>query len=80
MLLLLIAAAVGGTGFQVARAMSLIRLGTQLDQRLQAAVWDRVLRLRTCFFRQLLDRRPDVAHPRRRHDPPHPDRRRPSTP
>ena len=52
MLLLLVAAAVGSTGFQVARAMSLIRLGTHLDQRLQAAVWDRVVRLRTSFFRQ----------------------------
>ena len=54
MLLLLIAAAVGGIGFQMARAMSLIRLGTHLDQRLQAAVWDRVLRLRMSFFRQYL--------------------------
>ena len=54
MLLLLLAAAIGGTGFQVARAMSLIRLGTHLDQRLQAAVWDRVLRLRMSFFRQYL--------------------------
>jgi NHLM bacteriocin system ABC transporter ATP-binding protein len=52
MLLLLVAAALGSTGFQVARAMSLIRLGTHLDQRLQAAVWDRVMRLRTSFFRQ----------------------------
>lgn len=52
MLFLLLAAAAGSTGFQVARAMSLIRLGTHLDQRLQAAVWDRVLRLRTSFFRQ----------------------------
>ncbi len=34
--------------------MSLVRLGTQLDQRLQAAVWDRVLRLRMSFFRQYL--------------------------
>jgi NHLM bacteriocin system ABC transporter ATP-binding protein len=52
MLLLLVAAALGSTGFQVARAMSLIRLGTHLDQRLQAAVWVRVVRLRTGFFRQ----------------------------
>ena len=51
MLLLLVAAALGSTGFQVARAMSLIRLGTHFDQRLQAAVWDRVVRLRTSFFR-----------------------------
>jgi NHLM bacteriocin system ABC transporter ATP-binding protein len=52
MLFLLLAAAAGSAGFQVARAMSLIRLGTHLDQRLQAAIWDRVLRLRTSFFRQ----------------------------
>jgi NHLM bacteriocin system ABC transporter ATP-binding protein len=52
MLLLLVAAALGSTGFQVARAMSVIRLGTHLDQRLQAAVWDRVMRLKTSFFRQ----------------------------
>jgi NHLM bacteriocin system ABC transporter ATP-binding protein len=52
MLLLLVAAALGSTGFQVARAMSLIRLGTHVDQRLQAAVWDRVVRLRTSFFRR----------------------------
>ena len=31
--------------------MALIRLGTHIDQRLQAAVWDRVMRLRTSFFR-----------------------------
>jgi NHLM bacteriocin system ABC transporter ATP-binding protein len=52
MLLLLLAAALGGVGFQVARGMSLLRLGTHLDQRLQAAIWDRVLRLRMSFFRQ----------------------------
>lgn len=52
MLFLLLAAAAGSTGFQVARAMSLIRLGTHLDQRLQAAIWDRVMRLRLSFFRQ----------------------------
>ena len=32
MLLLLVAAALGSTGFQVVRAMALIRLGTHLDQ------------------------------------------------
>ena len=52
MILLLVAAAMGSTGFQVARAMALIRLGTHIDQRLQAAVWDRVMRLRTSFFRR----------------------------
>ncbi len=52
MLLLLLAAALGSAGFQVARAMSLVRLGTSVDQRLQAAIWDRVLRLHASFFRQ----------------------------
>jgi NHLM bacteriocin system ABC transporter ATP-binding protein len=51
MLLLLAAAAIGGAGFQMVRAIALIRLGTQVDRRLQAAVWDRVIRLRTDFFR-----------------------------
>jgi NHLM bacteriocin system ABC transporter ATP-binding protein len=35
----------------VVRAVAVIRLGTHIDRRLQAAVWDRVLRLRTSFFR-----------------------------
>src|SRR6185436_1482531 len=51
MMILLVAAAVGTAGFQVARALALVRLGTQVDLRLQAAVWDRVMRLRTSFFR-----------------------------
>jgi NHLM bacteriocin system ABC transporter ATP-binding protein len=54
MLLLLVAAGLGSLGFQMARTMSLVRLGTHLDQRLQAAVWDRVLRLRMSFFRRYL--------------------------
>ena len=51
MMTLLVAAAVGSAGFQVVRAVALIRLGTHIDRRLQAAVWDRVMRLRTSFFR-----------------------------
>src|SRR5260370_25490283 len=51
MMILLVAAAVGSAGFQVVRAVALIRLGTHIDRRLQAAVWDRVIRLRTSFFR-----------------------------
>lgn len=51
MMILLTAAAVGNLGFQVVRAISVIRLGSALDRRLQPAVWDRVLRLRTSFFR-----------------------------
>jgi NHLM bacteriocin system ABC transporter ATP-binding protein len=52
MMLLLFAASIGGAGFQVVRAMALVRLGTHIDIRLQAAVWDRVMRLRTSFFRR----------------------------
>ncbi len=51
MMTLLVAAAIGSAGFQVVRAVSLVRLGTHIDRRLQAAVWDRVMRLRTSFFR-----------------------------
>ena len=51
MMVLLVAAAIGAAGFQVVRALALIRLGTHIDRRLQAAVWDRVMRLRTSFFR-----------------------------
>ena len=52
MMILLVAASIGSAGFQVVRAMALIRLGTHIDRRLQAAVWDRVMRLRTSFFRR----------------------------
>ena len=51
MMILLLAASIGGAGFQIVRAMALVRLGTHIDVRLQAAVWDRVMRLRTSFFR-----------------------------
>jgi len=51
MMILLVAAAIGSAGFQVVRAVALVRLGTHIDRRLQAAVWDRVMRLRTSFFR-----------------------------
>ena len=52
MLVLLVAAAVGSLGFQIARGWALIRFSTTVNRRLQAAVWDRVMRLRTSFFRQ----------------------------
>ena len=52
MLLLLLAAAIGSTGFQIVRAMALIRFSTAVNRRLQAATWDRVIRLRASFFRQ----------------------------
>jgi NHLM bacteriocin system ABC transporter ATP-binding protein len=50
MMIVLVAAAIGSAGFQVARSVALIRLGTHIDLRLQAAVWDRVLRLQMPFF------------------------------
>lgn len=50
MMIVLVAAAIGSAGFQVARSIALIRLGTHIDLRLQAAVWDRVLRLQMPFF------------------------------
>jgi NHLM bacteriocin system ABC transporter ATP-binding protein len=52
MITLLFAASIGSAGFQVVRAIALVRLGTHIDIRLQAAVWDRVMRLRTSFFRR----------------------------
>jgi len=52
MMILLFAASIGSAGFQVVRAMALVRLGTHIDTRLQAATWDRVMRLRTSFFRR----------------------------
>ncbi len=39
MMVVLVAAAIGSAGFQVARSVALIRLGTHIDLRLQAAVW-----------------------------------------
>jgi NHLM bacteriocin system ABC transporter ATP-binding protein len=52
MMILLFAASIGSAGFQVVRAIALVRLGMHIDVRLQAAVWDRVMRLRTSFFRR----------------------------
>jgi NHLM bacteriocin system ABC transporter ATP-binding protein len=52
MMILLAAAAIGNTGFQIVRAAAMIRLSSYIDRRLQAAVWDRVMRLRTSFFRR----------------------------
>lgn len=51
MMILLVAAAIGSAGFQVTRSVALVRLGTHIDLRLQAAIWDRVMRLKTSFFR-----------------------------
>jgi NHLM bacteriocin system ABC transporter ATP-binding protein len=51
MMILLVAASIGNVGFQVVRAVAMTRLGSYIDRRLQPAIWDRVMRLRTSFFR-----------------------------
>ena len=67
MLLLLVAAALGSTGFQVARAMSLIRLGTHFDQRLQAAVLGPRGAAAHQLLPRILGRRPRRARSGHRH-------------
>ncbi len=48
----LVAAAFGGMLFQLAQGLAIIRLETFADSSTQAAVWDRLLNLKTSFFRQ----------------------------
>jgi len=48
----LLAVAFGATVFQLAQAIASMRIETISDASLQAAVWDRLLKLRTAFFRQ----------------------------
>jgi NHLM bacteriocin system ABC transporter ATP-binding protein len=48
----LLAAAFGGASFQLAQAIASMRIETISDASLQAAVWDRLLKLETSFFRQ----------------------------
>ncbi|MEL6400186.1 MAG: NHLP bacteriocin export ABC transporter permease/ATPase subunit [Cyanobacteria bacterium J06626_4] len=48
----LLAAAFGASCFQLAQAIATMRVETGSDAHLQAAVWDRLLTLRTSFFRQ----------------------------
>ncbi|MBE9180196.1 NHLP bacteriocin export ABC transporter permease/ATPase subunit [Oculatella sp. LEGE 06141] len=48
----LLAAAFGGASFQLAQAIASMRIETLSDASLQAAVWDRLLQLKTSFFRQ----------------------------
>jgi len=43
---------ISGAGFSTVKAIATIRLSTRADLRLQAAVWDRVLRLPATFFRE----------------------------
>ncbi|MEO0987690.1 MAG: NHLP bacteriocin export ABC transporter permease/ATPase subunit [Cyanobacteria bacterium J06639_14] len=48
----LLAAAFGASSFQLAQAIATMRVETSSDAHLQAAVWDRLLKLRTSFYRQ----------------------------
>ncbi|MGF1499150.1 MAG: NHLP bacteriocin export ABC transporter permease/ATPase subunit [Elainellaceae cyanobacterium] len=48
----LLAVTLGVTAFKLAQAIALMRVETVSDATLQAAVWDRLLRLQTSFFRQ----------------------------
>jgi ATP-binding cassette subfamily C protein len=45
-------AALGNTAFAIVRSFSLLRLEGRMEAKLQAAVWDRLLRLPTGFFRE----------------------------
>ena len=48
----LLAAAFGAAVFQLAQAIASLRIETASDAHLQAAIWDRLLKLRTSFYRQ----------------------------
>jgi ATP-binding cassette subfamily C protein len=48
----LLAAAFGGASFQLAQAIASMRIETLSDATLQAAIWDRLLKLKTSFFRE----------------------------
>jgi len=47
----LLAAAFGASAFRLAQAIATLRVETGSDAHLQAAVWDRLLKLRTSFYR-----------------------------
>ncbi len=48
----LILASLGAVSVEYARGIAVVRLESALDGRLQTAVWDRLLRLPTAFFKQ----------------------------
>lgn len=48
----LLAAAFGAASFRLAQAIASLRVETSSDAHLQAAIWDRLLKLRTSFYRQ----------------------------
>lgn len=47
----LLATTLGATGFQLTQAVAIVRLETFADTSTQAAVWDRLLKLKASFFR-----------------------------
>jgi NHLM bacteriocin system ABC transporter ATP-binding protein len=47
----LVATALGSTVFQWVQAIALLRLETAMDSNIQAALWDRLLKLPSTFFR-----------------------------
>jgi NHLM bacteriocin system ABC transporter ATP-binding protein len=47
----LVAAALGSTVFQWIQAIALLRMETAMDSNVQAALWDRLLKLPSTFFR-----------------------------
>ncbi len=49
--LVMVAAALGAGAFEAVRAIAFIRLETRAEGRVEAAVWDRLLRLPAHFFR-----------------------------
>jgi ATP-binding cassette subfamily C protein len=48
----LLAVAIGGGLFQLAQGFALLRVETKADSAIQAAIWDRLLRLPVAFFRR----------------------------
>jgi len=52
MALLIVSAAFGAAGFTYARSLASVRASAVIDMRLQAALWDRLLRLPPAFFRK----------------------------
>lgn len=52
MIAALVVASLASAGFQITRAVALLRIEGRMDGSLQAAVWDRLLRLPVSFFRR----------------------------
>ncbi|MCK4726189.1 MAG: hypothetical protein KAT29_10310, partial [Anaerolineales bacterium] len=52
LVLILVAVAVGSTLFRIIQGLATARVNAQVDLRLQPAIWDRVMRLPSRFFRR----------------------------